>query len=91
MEQYPATSLDAHFDEPMSPLVRQILGHLCEGENRGYGKIIEWCESRGDCCQAVECPYCGAQYLLDDEEMHELRRMAARTDELLSCGVIFEH
>ena len=91
MDQYAMTSLDAQFDEPMSPVVRQILAHLCEGENRGYGTIIEWCESRGDCCQAVACPHCGAQYLIDDDEMGELRRLSARTDEVLSCGVIFEH
>ena len=91
MEHYAMTSLDIHFDEPMSPIVRQILSHLCEGENRGYGTIIEWCESRGDCSQAVACPHCSTQFLLDDDEMAELRRCAARTDEMLACGVIFEH
>jgi hypothetical protein len=30
------------------------------------------------------------QYLLDDEEMAELRVISARTGEILACGVIWD-
>lgn len=89
--QHPGTArFDQFVDSPVSPVVREILLHLCESENPRYGSIVEWCESRGDCCQAVVCPECGAQYLLDDEEIDELRRISARTDQILSCGVVWD-
>jgi hypothetical protein len=84
------TRIDQYVDDQMSPVVRDILKHLCEGENPSYGAIIEWCETRGDCAQAVVCPECGAQYLLDDDEMAELRVISARTGEILACGVVFD-
>lgn len=82
--------LDPYGDNSLSPVVREVLLHLCESENPTYGSIVEWCESRGDCAQAVVCPECGAQYLLDDDEMDELRRISAQTGEILSCGVVFD-
>lgn len=90
MEHSTTTSIDQLVDSPVSPVVREILLHLCESESPSYGSIVEWCESRGDCAQAVVCPHCGAQYLLDDEEMAELRLVSARTNEILSCGVVFD-
>jgi hypothetical protein len=90
MERSGMTSIDQYGDLPLSPVVRDILRHLCESDHPSYGSIVEWCETRGDCCQAVVCPHCGAQYLLDDEEMSELRIVAARTAEALSCGVVFD-
>lgn len=90
MERSGTINIDQYVDTPLSPLVREILQHLCEGENPSYGSIVEWCETRGDCAQAVVCPNCGAQYLLDDEEMSELRRVSTRTTDTLSCGVVFD-
>ena len=84
------TRIDQYVDDQMSPVVREVLMHLCEAENPSYGSIIEWCEARGDCCQAVVCPECGAQYLLDEEEMAELRVISARTGDILACGVVFD-
>ena len=90
MERSSQTSIDQYVDTPLSPVVREILRHLCEGEHPSYGSIIEWCETRGDCAQAVVCPNCGAQYLLDDDEMAELRLVSIRTADGLSCGVVFD-
>jgi hypothetical protein len=90
MEHSGAMNIDQYVDTPLSPLVREILQHLCEGDNPSYGSIVEWCETRGDCAQAVVCPNCGAQYLLDDEEMSELRLVSTRTTDALSCGVVFD-
>ena len=90
MYQPRAIRIDEYVDDVTSPVVREILMHLCEMENPSYGSIIEWCETRGDCAQAVVCPECGVQYLLDDEEMAELRVISARTGEILACGVIWD-
>ena len=90
MDQSRAVRIDEYVDDVTSPVVREILMHLCEMENPSYGSIIEWCETRGDCAQAVVCPECGVQYLLDDEEMAELRVISARTGEILACGVIWD-
>ena len=84
------TTIDRYMGEGVSPLVRQILLHLCEGDQPNFGSIIEWCESRGDCSQAVVCPHCGTQYLLDDDEMDEIRRISLQTNDILSCGVVFD-
>ena len=90
MEHSSTIRPDAYGDTPLSPVVREILMHLCESENPTYGSIVEWCETRGDCAQAVVCPNCGAQYLLDDEELSELRLVSTRTTDMLSCGVVFD-
>jgi len=90
MEHSSTTRIDQFVDSPVSPVVREILLHLCESDHPSYGSIVEWCETRGDCAQAVVCPHCGAQYLLDDDEMDELRLISTRTNEILSCGVVFE-
>jgi hypothetical protein len=90
MERSGTTSIDQYVDTPLSPVVREILQHLCESDHPTYGSIVEWCETRGDCAQAVVCPHCGAQYLLDDEEMGELRLISTRTTDILSCGVVFD-
>ena len=90
MEHSSPTAVDQYMEGVVSPLVRQILLHLCEGDQPSYGSIVEWCESRGDCAQAVVCPHCGTQYLLDDDEMDELRLISTRTNDILSCGVVFD-
>ena len=53
MERSRMTSIDQYGDLPLSPVVRDILRHLCEGDHPSYGSIVEWCEHGGDCCQTV--------------------------------------
>ncbi|HQY31175.1 MAG TPA: hypothetical protein PK691_07805 [Thermomicrobiales bacterium] len=83
-------SIDQFLDETLSPNVRQILTHLCELDEPGYGSFIEWCEARGDCTQAVVCPHCGQQFVIEPDELSDLQRIAARTDTMLACGVRFD-
>lgn len=75
----------AHF--PDTPAVRRVLAHLCEGDCRAFGDILEWCEARGDCCQAVVCPSCGSQFVIDDDELAELRSWTAANGSVLVCGI----
>ena len=70
-----------------SPTVRLILDHLCQGRCHTYGDILEWCESRGDCSHAVECPTCAARFVIDDDELDDLRRWTDREGHALVCGV----
>ena len=70
---------DLHQDElivfaEISPNVLQILQHLCSASCHTFGGILEWCEARGDCAQAVVCPVCSSQFVVDDEELDELLR-----------------
>ena len=74
----------------LSPAVRAILRHLCEGACHAYGAVLEWCEARGDCCYAVSCPGCARQFLVDDEELAELRRWTDAEGHALVCGVRWE-
>jgi hypothetical protein len=90
MEHSNTMRIDRYVDTNIGPVVRQILMHLCESDHPSFGSIVEWCESRGDCSQAVVCPHCNAQFVLDDEEMTELRLISLRTEEMLSCGVVFD-
>ena len=70
-----------------SPAVQQILAHLCEGDCHAFGDILEWCEARGDCCFAVVCPECSTQFVIDDDEMDELRTWTVQNGNLLVCGI----
>ena len=79
----------AGLDEPLSPGVREIIGHLCEGATPAFGNVLEWCEARGDCCSAVVCPHCGGQFVGDDDELLELRRWTIQTGEAMACGIHF--
>lgn len=74
----------------LSPTVREILRHLCEGTCRTYGVVLEWCEARGDCCYAVSCPGCSGQFLVDEDELAELRRWTDAEGHALVCGVRWE-
>ena len=76
--------------EILSPTVREIIAHLCQGECHTYGAVLEWCETRGDCCYAVFCPGCSAQFIVDDEELAELRRWTDAEGHALVCGVRWE-
>jgi len=76
--------------EIFSPTVRAIISHLCTGPCHTFGAILEWCEARGDCCYAVLCPGCSAQFLVDDDELAELRRWTTNEGHALVCGVNWE-
>jgi hypothetical protein len=81
--------------EILSPTVREIIHHLCGGGGRSeacraYGVVVEWCEGRGDCCYAVVCPGCSLQFLVDEEELAELRRWTDAEGNALVCGVQWE-
>jgi len=75
---------------PLSFGVQHILTHLCEGDCHAYGDVLEWCETRGDCSFAVICPECRPQFVIDDEEMDQLRQWTIRHGSLLVCGVRFD-
>jgi hypothetical protein len=90
MERSSAVPIDHYVGEELSPVIRRILTHLCELDEPNYGAVVEWCETRGDCTQAVICPHCNEQFVIDTEEFAELLRVAIRTDQLLSCGVRFD-
>ncbi|MER3436230.1 MAG: hypothetical protein C4346_00560 [Chloroflexota bacterium] len=73
-----------------SPTIRKILAHLCEGACHTFGSVIEWCETRGDCAYAVMCPSCKTQFVVEEDELIELRRWTERTGYALACGVQWE-
>lgn len=75
--------------EILSPTVREILHHLCTGNEpcRSFGFVVEWCEGRGDCCYGVVCPGCSVQYVVEEEELAELRRWTDAEGNALVCGV----
>jgi hypothetical protein len=77
-------------DAPLSPSVRAIITHLCEGECHTFGNVLEWCETRGDCQQAVVCPGCSHHFLVDDDELAELGRWTDSQGMALVCGVRWE-
>lgn len=77
----------------LAPTVRDILAHLCGGAGekcRSFGMVVEWCEGRGDCCYAVVCPGCSSQFVVDDEELDELRRWTDTEGNALVCGIRWE-
>jgi len=49
--------------------------------------VLEWCEARGDCQQAIVCPGCAKHFLVDDEELEELRQWTNAEGVALVCGV----
>ena len=68
----------------------EVIAHLCEGECHAFGDLIEWCESRGDCTVAVVCPSCSRQWIIDDDELDDLKRWTAANGAHLGCGVSFD-
>jgi hypothetical protein len=79
-------------EEALSPTVQRILAHLCGGSDRcrSFGFVLEWCETRGDCCYAVVCPGCSNQFVVDEDELAELRRWTDEEGNALVCGVQWE-
>ena len=74
----------------LSPTVRTIIHHLCQGACRTYGAVLEWCEARGDCSYAVYCPGCSQQFHVDDDELAELQQWTDAEGHALVCGVRWE-
>ncbi len=79
-------------EEALTPAVRRIIAHLCGGSDRcrAFGFVAEWCEARADCCYAVVCPGCSVQFVVDDDELSELRRWTDAEGNALVCGVRWE-
>lgn len=67
--------------------VQHIVAHLCTGDCHAYGSVLQWCETRGDCCYAVVCPTCRAQFLIEEEDLAELERWTEANGHALVCGV----
>jgi hypothetical protein len=82
-----AERIDALVIEGLSPAVLAVLHHLCQGACHTFGGVLEWCEARGDCAQAVVCPVCAAQFVVDDDELAELLRWTNDQGQALVCGV----
>jgi len=72
---------------PISQSVHAIIAHLCESDCHCFGSVLEWCETRGDCQQAVICPTCSTHFLVDDDELAELERWTNAQGMALVCGV----
>lgn len=84
----PCAALPA--EEALSPGVLAVLRHLCSGECHAIGGVLEWCEARGDCLQAVVCPTCDARFVVDDDELGELCRWTDAEGHALVCGVVWD-
>lgn len=80
--QIPESSLGA-----LSPAAMEVVHHLCEGECHTFADVMQWCETRGDCTYAVQCPDCSTQFILDEEEISALERWSAANGSALSCGL----
>jgi hypothetical protein len=76
--------------ESLSPAVLDVLEHLCISDCHAFGAVLQWCEARGDCAQAVICPVCSARFLVDDDELAELLRWTDEQGQALVCGVRWE-
>lgn len=70
-----------------NPAALAIVHHLCEGDCHTFGDVLEWCEARGDCSYAVVCPTCRRQFLIDEDDLTDLRRWTDSQGAALSCGV----
>jgi hypothetical protein len=94
MDQVPRTSAPTIEALPntdiLSPTVRDIILHLCQGDCHTYGFVVEMCETRGDCVSVIHCPGCRARFLVDDDELDELRRWTDEEGRALVCGVQWE-
>ena len=82
-----AGRIDLLAAETLSPIVVAVLHHLCQEPCHTFGAVLEWCEARGDCAQAVVCPVCSTQYVVDDDELAELLRWTDDRGQALVCGV----
>lgn len=79
--------IELHVVDSINPSVLAILQHLCSASCHTFGGVLEWCEARGDCAQAVVCPVCNVQFVVDDDELDELLRWTDGDGRALVCGV----
>jgi hypothetical protein len=73
--------------DAFEPAVREIVRHLCEGDCHTYGITLQWCESRGDCTYAVQCPGCSTQFIVDEAELVALERWTETYGHAMVCGI----
>jgi hypothetical protein len=85
-----AQRMEAFAAETLTPAVLAVLQHLCQGDCHAFGGVLEWCEARGDCAQAVVCPVCSSQFVVDDDELNELLRWTDEQGQVFVCGVRWE-
>jgi hypothetical protein len=84
----PTVTLDGELITGFSPALEAIVRHLCETDCHAYGDLIEWCESRNDCIVAVVCPSCDARFLIDDDDLVELKRWTDANGIAFGCGLM---
>lgn len=80
--QVPADSLAS-----LSTGAREVIHHLCESDCRGFGDVLQWCETRDDCTYAIVCPGCATQFLLDEDELTGLERWSRTYGPVHVCGL----
>ena len=71
----------------LSLAAQEIVRHLCESDCRSYGSVTEWCEARGDCTYAVQCPGCTTQFVIDEADLAALEVWTRRHGQSLVCGI----
>lgn len=71
----------------MSEGALEVIRHLCESDCRGFGSVLQWCETRGDCTYAVTCPECSTQFVIDEDELGAIERWTDAHGHNLVCGL----
>lgn len=71
----------------LGPNVQLVVAHLCTSDCHAFGSVLQWCETRGDCCYAVICPSCQTQFLIEEDDLAELERWTEANGHALVCGV----
>lgn len=71
----------------MSAGAQEVIHHLCESDCHGFGDVLQWCETRGDCTYAIVCPECSTQFVLDEDELGSLERWSMAYGTVHVCGV----
>ena len=75
----------------LTPDMQLIVDHFCQSSDHGsFGDLAELCESRYDCITTVVSPDCGTRFVVDDDELAELRHFTETTGQALVCGVRFD-
>lgn len=71
----------------MTGSAAEVIHHLCEGDCHGFGDVLQWCETRGDCTYAIVCPGCATQFVLDEDDVDALERWSNAYGSQHVCGV----
>jgi hypothetical protein len=82
ISRIPETSL-----AKLSAGAMEVIRHLCEGECHTFASVLQWCETRGDCVYAVQCPGCTTQFILDEDDLIAIERWSAANGSSFSCGI----